>query len=238
MICMFSCLIVDDEVLARNIIKNYCSHLPQLKVAGDCGNAIEAKNILQQQTVDILFLDIHMPVLDGLAFVRTLKQAPQIIFTTAYKEYAVNAFDIAACDYLVKPFSLERFIVAVDRATDRINKISAPAQETIQQSQDYFFIKTDGKIYKLLYADILYAEAKGNYTKIVTVNNVVTPNMSFSEFEAQLPAAIFARVHRSFILNKQKISHIEGNTVFIEKHQVPVSISYKDAFLKGLRVGN
>ncbi len=113
-------MIVDDEPIAREIILNYCNHLPLLKVTSVCSNALDAKKILQQQPVDILFLDIHMPVLDGIGFVKTLKNKPEIIFTTAYKEYAVNAFELSACDYLVKPFSLERFIVAVDKAIGHI----------------------------------------------------------------------------------------------------------------------
>src|SRR5687768_12927406 len=108
---MINCLIVDDEPLARDIMRNFCSHLPDLHIVGDCGNALEAKRLLNQQQVDLLFLDINLPVLDGVAFIKTLKQVPQVIFTTAYKDYAVNAFDLDACDYLVKPFSLERFIV-------------------------------------------------------------------------------------------------------------------------------
>src|SRR5476651_1274651 len=119
---MIHCLIVDDEPVARNIIRNYCSHLPYLNIIGECGNALEAKEILSVQKIDLLFLDIHMPVLNGIGFFNTLKNAPQVIFTTAYQEYAVNAFDLYACDYLLKPFSLERFIVAVDKAKEKIDR--------------------------------------------------------------------------------------------------------------------
>jgi len=231
---MFSCLIVDDEMPARSIIKNYCSHLPQLQVVGECGNAIEAKKVLQHQAVDILFLDIHMPVLDGMAFLRTLKQLPQVIFTTAYKEHAVTAFDLAACDYLVKPFSLERFMIAVERAAEKLQK--SEGLQKAAPAGDYFFIKADSIIHKLLYSDVLFAEARGNYTRIVTKDNTITPNISFSSIEAMLPADDFIRVHRSFIINKMNITRIEGNTVFISKHEVPVSLSYKDAFLRMLKL--
>lgn len=231
---MFSCLIVDDEMPARSIIKNYCSHLPQLQVAGECGNAIEAKKVLQQHIIDILFLDIHMPVLDGMAFLRTLKQPPQVIFTTAYKEHAVTAFDLAACDYLVKPFSLERFMIAVERATEKLQQPAVLQNNT--PAGDYFFIKADGIIHKLLYNDIFFAEARGNYTRIVTKGNTVIPNISFSSVEAMLPADNFIRIHRSFIINKANITRVEGNTVFICKYEVPISLSYKDAFLKMLKL--
>ena len=149
---MFNCLVVDDEPIAREIIINYCSHLPQLRVAGGCGNVFEAKEILLQYPIDILFLDVHMPVLDGIGFLKTLKNPPQVIFTTAYKEYAVEAFEVSACDYLVKPFSLERFIVAVDKATEKLQAATTiPNENKVTQPTDYFFLKADGKIYKLIY---------------------------------------------------------------------------------------
>lgn len=232
---MFNCLVVDDEPIARDIIINYCSHLPQLRVLGSCGNVFEAKDILLQQPIDILFLDVHMPVLDGIGFLRTLKNRPQVIFITAYKEYAVDAFELSACDYLVKPFSLERFIMAIDKATEKQKASSNPANENrATPPNDYFFIKADGKIYKLLYNDILLAEAKGNYTKIVCADQTLLPNMSFSAFESLLPADLFIRVHRSFIINKSKIDHITGNTVEILKMQIPIGVNYKEPFLKAL----
>src|SRR5581483_6265893 len=207
----FNCLVVDDEPIARDIIINYCSHLPQLQVAGSCSNVFEARSLLQQHPIDILFLDVHMPVLDGIGFLKTLKHTPQVIFTTAYKEYAVDAFELSACDYLVKPFSLERFMVAVDRATEKLQSATPVAFDKQQPAPpaDYFFIKADGKIFKLPYDDILLAEANGNYTKVVCSNKVLLPNMSFSSFESLLPAGLFIRVHRSFIINKSKITHIE-----------------------------
>jgi DNA-binding LytR/AlgR family response regulator len=232
---MFNCLIVDDEPIAREIIINYCSHLPQLHVSGNCGNVFEAKNILLQHPIDILFLDVHMPVLDGIGFLKTLKNMPQVIFTTAYREYAVDAFELSACDYLVKPFSLERFIVAVDRATEKLQAVpNTPNEPRATPPNDYFFIKADGKIYKLHYNDILLAEAKGNYTKIVCADTTLLPNMSFSSFESLLPAGLFIRVHRSFIINKSKITHIEGNTVYVQKTQVPIGVNYKEPFLKAI----
>jgi DNA-binding LytR/AlgR family response regulator len=232
---MFNCLVVDDEPIARDIIINYCHHLPPLRVVGSCGNVFEAKDILLQHPIDILFLDVHMPVLDGIAFLRTLKNRPQVIFTTAYKEYAVDAFELAACDYLVKPFSLERFIIAVDKATEIRKATTNEMNENgITPPNDYFFIKADGKIYKLLYNEILLAEAKGNYTKIVCAHQTLLPNMSFTSFESLLPADLFIRVHRSFIINKSKINHIEGNTVEIQQTQIPIGVNYKDAFLKAI----
>jgi DNA-binding LytR/AlgR family response regulator len=229
----YSCLIVDDEPIARQIIETYCGYLPALKIAGLCSNALQAKEILSQQKIDILFLDINMPVLDGIAFLRTLKVQPQIIFTTAYKEYASDAFDLAACDYLLKPFSLERFIVAVDKAIEKLQ--AKPATTTPDKmSEDFIFIRAAGKIYKLFFNEILFAEASGNNTRIVTEKSTLLPAMTLSALEEMLPSTFFLRIHRSFILNKSKITHIEGNRVFINSHELAIGNNYRESFLKEL----
>lgn len=227
-----NCLIVDDEPVARDILMTYCSHLPQLRIIAVCENALEAKKNLQEQAIDILFLDIHLPVLDGISLLKVLKNPPQIIFTTAYKEYAVNAFDLEACAYLVKPFSLERFIVAVDKATERLNATERKTLTRNANEDNYLFIKAEGKIFKINHDELLYAEAKGNYTKIVTHDRVINPNISFTNIEKMLPPLIFIRVHRSFIINKSKIDHIEGNRLFINKTEISIGSSYKDSFFK------
>ena len=229
-----NCLIADDEPIAREIIQNYCAHLPELKVIASCSNALEAKAAMQQHKVDILFLDINMPVLDGISFLKTIQHKPQVIFTTAYKEYALNAFDLAAVDYLLKPFSLDRFIVAVDKALERLNKNTSTAFVAEEKKDEFIFIKTDGKIYRVLFNDIAYAEASGNYTKIATAQQTFLPAITFSGFEQQLPSLLFIRVHRSFIINKMHITHIEGNRVFINNIEIPIGINYKEAFLKKL----
>lgn len=235
-----NCLIVDDEPIARDIVKSYCGYLENLNVAGVCGNALEAKTILQALPVDILFLDINMPVIDGVSFAKTLKDRPQIIFTTAYKEFAADAFDLAACDYLLKPFSFDRFIIAIDKAIDRLKADSfqkgfaVRAGRTDSIPEDFVFIKTDGKIYKILYDELMYAEAQGNYTRIVTKNNILMPKMPFSGFEELVPVTQFLRTHRSFIINRSKIDHIEGNRVFIGNAEVPIGSNYRDMLFKEL----
>lgn len=231
-----NCLIVDDEPIAREIIKAYCSHLPFLTVVAACGNALEAKTMLQTQQIDLLFLDINMPVLNGISFLKTLKNPPQVIFTTAYKEYAVDAFDLAACDYLLKPFSLERFIVAVDKALEKNPLTPNGGTFYSEKTEKYLFLKADGKIFKIMHDDLLFAEAQGNYTKVVTTQHTLLPSMTFSSFEELLPKSIFLRVHRSFIINKAKITHIEGNRVFIQNYEIPIGSSYRDDFLKNLGI--
>ncbi|WP_353721297.1 LytTR family DNA-binding domain-containing protein [Dyadobacter sp. 676] len=226
------CLIVDDEPIARDIIRTYCGHLPYLNVAGTCGTALEARTVLMQQKIHILFLDINMPVMDGISFLKTLKTPPQVIFTTAYKEFAVDAFDLSACDYLLKPFSLERFVVAVDKAMGSLHS-SAQMQEPEAAKEDgFFFLKADGKIYKIMHNDLLYAEANGNYTKVRTTQHTLMPAMTFSGFEELVPRSKFLRIHRSFIVNKSKIDHIEGNRVFIGSTEIPIGSNYREQFLK------
>lgn len=227
-----NCLIVDDEPIACDIVAHYCAHLSFLNIVAACNNAFQARDKLNENQIDIIFLDIHMPVLDGLSFLKTLKQPPQIIFTTAYKEHAADAFDLTACDYLVKPFSLERFIVAVDKAVHNLNTVSKVPE--MQNSPDHFFIKAEGKIYKIGYEELLYAEAKGNYTKVVTTSKTILATISFNSFESLLTSDVFVRVHRSFIINKSKVESIEGNSILINKVTIPIGGSYKESFLKYL----
>jgi DNA-binding LytR/AlgR family response regulator len=232
-----NCLIVDDEPIARDILENYCRQLGSLNIIGSCSDALAAKAVLQNQKVDILFLDINMPVLDGISFAKTLRHQPQIIFTTAYKEFAADAFDLAACDYLLKPFSFDRFIIAVDKAAENLNAGSSGVlkfENTPAPKEDYVFVKADGKIYKIQFDDLLYVEAQGNYTKIITTSTSLMPKMAFSGFEDILPKTLFLRTHRSFIINKSKIDHIEGNRVFIKGTEIPIGSNYKGQFIKEL----
>jgi DNA-binding LytR/AlgR family response regulator len=231
-----NCLIVDDEPIARDIIIKYCEALPYLEVAGVCGNSFDAKAVLLEKRIDILFLDIHMPVLDGIGFLTTINNPPQVIFTTAFKEHAATAFDLAACDYLVKPFSLERFMVAVDKAVERIGHSSGGKTQAGSIGEDYLSIKTDGKIFRIRFDDLLYAEANGNYTKLVTGGGIIMPGMPFSGVEKLLPARHFIRVHRSFVINKSKITYIQGNVVYLNKQEIPIGKNYKDKLLEILGV--
>jgi DNA-binding LytR/AlgR family response regulator len=230
----FNCLIVDDEPVARDIIVNYCSNLPKLHIVGTCANALEAKTILQEQVVHIMFLDINLPIIDGISFLKVLKNPPQVIFTTAFREFAVSAFDLSACDYLVKPFPFERFIIAIDKAIEKLKACEKRIRSADEDKQTFLFIKTDGKIFKIGWDELLYAEAQGNYTRIVTEKRVITPSISFTTFEKMLPVILFSRVHRSFIINRSKIDHIEGNRLFIGKTEIAIGSNFRDSFLKEL----
>jgi len=228
------CLLVDDEPIARKILETYCAYLPELAVVASCGNALEAKRILQSQAVDLIFLDINMPVLDGLAFLKTLARPPVVIFTTAYKEFAHQAFDLAACDYLLKPFSLERFLIAVDRAREKL----APKQTAPEATpaDRFTYVKSDGKIYRINFEEVRYAEASGNQVKIVTRSGVITPSFTFTALEEILPRPPFVRLHRSFIVNKDKITHLEGNRVFLDSVELPIGANYRELFLRELGI--
>jgi DNA-binding LytR/AlgR family response regulator len=234
---MITCLIVDDEPVARGILRNYCGHLPFLHIVAECGNAFEAKEILQGAKIDLVFLDINMPVLSGISFLSTIKNPPVVIFTTAYQEHAVTAFDLAVCDYLLKPFSLERFMIAVDKARERLQVPNHSVFENkASEPQDSFFIKTAGKLVNVLYRDCLYAEAQGNYTKVVTSGKILLTKLPLTELLSLLPPAYFIRVHRSFFINISLISHIDGNRVFIQKNEIPIAGAYKEALLKSIGI--
>jgi len=222
------CLIVDDEPIAREILKTYCSHFPDLQIAGSCSNALEARRLLETEKIDLLFLDINMPLLDGISFLKTLRSKPRVILTTAYKEYAVDAFDLEVTDYLVKPFSLERFILALDKVREN------PAVRPVAEEDPGVFLKSEGKIFQVRFSDIIYAEANGNYTLVCTGDQTLKSPVTFSAFEALLPDTGFERTHRSFIINRSRITHIEGNRVFLGRHEVPIGQNYREAFLRSL----
>lgn len=230
-----SCLILDDEPLARELLVNYCNYIPQLRIEAVCGHARDAKMILQTKPVDLIFLDIHLPVLDGIGFLQTLKIKPQVIMTTAYKQYAVNAFNLAVCDYLVKPFSLERFIVAVDKVIEKVclSRV-VPSRELADQ--EAVFIKTEGKIYRIPYQNLIFAEANGNHTKIVTIDKTIVQTTPFSALEKQLPTNRFIKVHRSFIVNQSKIDRIEGNRIFTNDYEIPIGKNYRNDLFNKLKL--
>jgi len=232
---MYKCLIVEDEPVARELLQTYCHHLPFLELVKSCENALEAKLVMQTQAIDILFLDINLPVLNGLALLKTIPQPPATILTTAYKEFGVAAFDLSVCDYLLKPYSLERFIVAVDKAIEKTGNKPLRTEGPSGNEQDSFFIKSNGKILQVKHDEFLFAEAQGNYTQIYLSGYHTLANISFSVFEGLLPKSNFIRVHRSFIINTSKINRIEGNRIYIGKKEIPIGASYKGLLYK--RIG-
>ena len=221
-------LIVDDEPLARRLIEGYCSHLTEIEVVGSVADVFMARPILEIGKVDLLFLDINMPVMSGISFLKSLQNKPVTIFTTAYKEHAHEAFDLAATDYLLKPFSLERFLQAIEKA-----KAAMKQQPTTKEN--YTFIRSDGKLIKLLFDELYYVEAQGNQVKFVTESHTFNITQTFGSVLELLPATQFVRTHRSFAVNIQKISIIESYRILLlQKGEVPLGSNFREDFLKAV----
>ncbi len=221
-------LIVDDEPLARQLIEGYCNHLAEIEVVGSVADVFMARPVLENVKVDLLFLDINMPVMNGIGFLKSLQTKPITIFTTAYKEHAHEAFDLAATDYLLKPFSMDRFLQAVDKA-------KAVIKQQPNTQENYTFIKSDSKLIKVLFDDLYYVEAQGNQVKFVTEHSTFKVTQTFSSVLELLPGSQFVRSHRSFAVNILKISIIESYRVLLlQKGEVPLGSNFREDFLKAV----
>lgn len=219
-------LIVDDEPLARQLIEGYCRYFPEIEVVGSVVDVFMARPILETGRVDVLFLDINMPVMNGINFLRSLPHKPITIFTTAYKEHAHEAFDLAATDYLLKPFSMERFLQAIDKA-------KAALKQQPNTPENHTFLKSDGKLIKLFFDELYYVEAQGNQVKFVTKHSTFNITQTFGSVLELLPASQFVRIHRSFAVNIQKISIIESYRILLlQKGEVPLGSNFREDFLK------
>lgn len=223
--------IVDDEPIAHRIIEGYCGHLLHLRKMGNCYNAFEAMEILNAQKIDLLFLDIKMPKLSGFDFLKTLTNPPKIIVTTAYKEFALEGYELNISDYLLKPFSFDRFIKAINKTIgDTIeNKATSLA---VDKKQDRFFIKGEKKYHQVSLETILFVEAYGNYTKLYLKDEMILSHEKISTFVDLLPANGFLRVHKSFIVALDKIKSMEGNRIHIKNHKIPIGQTYKNGIKK------
>ena len=222
------CLIVDDEPLACDILETYIGQLEGVSLVGKCENAFQAISILQVQAVDLLFLDIQMPQLTGIDLIRNFKVKPQVILTTAFSQYAFDAFELDVVDYLLKPFSFERFARAVAKARKIQNE-----PNTKQNSPSYFFFKADKKLHKLALEEILFIEGLSNYLKVYTPKEVLVIRETMKKIEDMLPAEYFFRIHKSYIVGINHIDYVEGNVILLKQnYQVPIGETYKDEFLK------
>jgi DNA-binding LytR/AlgR family response regulator len=214
------CLIVDDEPIARSILEAYCAKMPELELVGSCENAMKALEVLRTKSVDILFLDINMPIMSGLELMSTLKHQPQVILTTAYSEYAVQAFELNVCDYLLKPFSFDRFVKAVNKAIDS----TIDATET-----DFMVLRSGAKLHRLALKGISYLEAKGNYTNVVSEQHSDEIYIPISKMEELLNPNDFIRVHRSFIVAKDKVTAVEPTRILLGKNEVPIGRKFQES---------
>jgi len=228
------CLVIDDEPPAREILKQHIASVEALELTGICSNAVEAVSFLKEHPVDLLFLDIQMPQLLGTNFIRTLKNPPKVIFTTAFRKYAVEGFELDAVDYLLKPISFERFLKAVNKVL-QLN-ISAtqptmpiPASKEIQNGQynSFMYFRAERKMVKVFFRDILYVEGLKDYIKIVTDTKTIVTKYVLSTLEEMLPANEFLRIHKSYIAAIDKIDSYNADTIHIAKHDLPIGRLYK-----------
>lgn len=240
------CLIVDDERLARTLLENFIGKLPRLELVEQCKNPIEAIACLQREEIDLMFLDIQMPDLTGIELLKTLKHQPITIFTTAYSEYALEGYQLNVTDYLLKPFSFNRFVQAVNKAIEHIElKAAAETSAPIPQSfsvqtptnhsekieKDFMLIKADHKVHKVKYADILYIQSMREYAAFYTTNGRIIALNSLKKLETELPDS-FIRIHKSYIVASEKVTTLEGNQVYIGEEKLPIGNFYRDAVLK------
>tara|TARA_R110000850_G_scaffold43359_4_gene110753 strand:- start:17 stop:724 length:708 start_codon:yes stop_codon:yes gene_type:complete len=231
---MLKYIIIDDEPLAHEIIEEFCSMLPHLQLEKHCYNAMEAMQFLNENTVDFMFLDINMPKLKGLDFLKTLTNPPKTIITTAYKEHAIEGFELNVVDYILKPFSFDRLVTAVNKVSNTIQTPKSVREDvsTSETSPKQFFVKGDKKQHQIAIDNLLYIEAYGNYTKLFLEDDMIVSHEKISYYETLLEASNFLRVHKSFLVSISKIKFIEGNRIIINDHKIPIGQTYKNQINK------
>ena len=230
----YQCMIVDDEPLARNVLKNYLTNLDAFELVGEASNVIEAFSMMEQVKVDLIFLDINMPQLSGLDFIKTLENKPAIIITTAYREYAVEGFELDVTDYLVKPITLPRFMNALNKFR---RAIAAPGQEAITPStpaleENFLFIKADKRMVKTYFDEILYVESLKDYVRVVTETEQLITHSNLSNFTDLLPGHLFMRIHKSYTISRAKIKALEGNSIEIGGRKLPIGRNFQQSVKK------
>ena len=231
------CIIIDDEPLARKGLKEYIQDTDFLVLAGEFENALKAADILNEKKVQLVFLDIQMPKISGIDFLRSLQNPPHIIFTTAYPEYAVEGFELNAADYLLKPFSFDRFLKAVMKVRSLVTA-AGPGEPAQQETiRDYFYFKADNRLIRLSFDEILFIEALQNYIAIHTADKKYISYLTFKTVEESLPEDRFIKVHKSYLLNMAKINSIAGNEILIGSHHIPISRNLKDEVMEKLLKG-
>lgn len=222
-------MIVDDESVAHDIIKKYCALLPNMQWVQDCYDAIEALEFLHSNSVDLIFLDLNMPKLHGFQFLKTLAKQPKVIVTTAHKEHALEGYELNIVDYLLKPFSFERFLKAVNKASlDTFSEPKLATPESPELTTTRVFIRSNSKHIQVDLEDILFVEASGNYIKIVLKGEVLTLRGTLSSLSEHIPTTGLMQIHRSFMVAKKHIKTIEGNQIFMGQYTIPIGKSFRD----------
>lgn len=226
------CIIIEDEPLAVKVLKDYIAEVPFLDLQGSFKDAILATDYLRSHSVDLLFLDIHLPKLKGMAFLKMLSHPPAVIITTAYHQYAIEGFDLNVTDYLLKPFEFERFLVAVTKVKTTTVSTPAPSLESLE-TKDFIFLNVQKKKVKVLFSELLYIESQREYVRVVTSKKEYLAKMSTHEIEALLPAQRFKRIHRSFIIALEKIESYTAEVVELNGVGIPIGRGYREV-LEGL----
>jgi len=233
---MIKCIIVDDEPMARDVVRRYLQKIPTLKLVGEFGNAIDATMFLQEQGVDMIFLDIKMPQLSGTEFVRSLRNVPKIIFTTAHKEYAHEGFELDVIDYLLKPIRFDRFLRAVNKAFPQkladVEVAASMPKEENKPATSFIYLRVDRKMIKVILNDVLYIESDKDYVKVYTDKGFVITRQTIASIEAMLSDSQFIRVHRSYIVSLNKLKSFTAETVEIGDKELPIGKLYRNNFLK------
>jgi DNA-binding LytR/AlgR family response regulator len=237
-----TCSIIDDEPIAREIIEEYINEDEKLSFVESYKNAKQALKGLTERPVELIFLDINMPGLTGFQFLRSLSDPPAVIFTTAYREHALEGFDANAIDYLLKPIAIERFFLSVNKAWKFLRpaiavEATVQAAGVTQESDDFFFVKADGGLVKIFYEDVLFIEAFKEYIKIITKGKTIITYHTISGLEEKMPKGKFYRIHRSYLLNVKAIQSIEGFIVKIDKYELPISHKERDKFVEFIASG-
>jgi DNA-binding LytR/AlgR family response regulator len=229
------CLIVDDEPLALDILEKYIGNIPQLQLIGRCADAFKAIDIMREKVIDLIFLDINMPELSGISMIRSLEDPPLVVFTTAYPEHAVEGFELDAVDYLVKPFSFERFVKAVNRVRD---KLTIPKYKKMESYDftGFLSVKADKKIYKVDHEHVLFIQAYGDFSKIHTHDGVIICSDNLKKLEGMLPEHLFLRIHKSYLISLLHVEYIEGNMVNMKDHTIPIGASFRENLLSRIRL--
>lgn len=233
-----NCIAVDDEPLALDIIEAYVKKHPELNLVARCNNAAEASEVLKTHKVDLMFLDINMPEINGLTFIKSLEHKPLFMFTTAYPDHAVEGFELDAIDYLLKPISYDRFEKGVEKAKEYFNiKQNADVAES-DLDNEYIFVKANQKLIKLAYSDIFYVEAFADYVKIFLEDRKIVTLQTMKNMEKRLPSELFSRVHRSYIVNRNHVDSFSTSSCEVNGVKMPIGKNYKDAFVKLMKSNN
>ncbi|WP_111706476.1 LytR/AlgR family response regulator transcription factor [Lutibacter citreus] len=232
-----NCIIVDDEPMAREILENHLQKVDAVNVVATCKNAIEAFNEINSNQIDLIFLDINMPEISGLSFAKSINKNIKVIFTTAYREYAIDGFNLQAVDYLLKPISFERLLQAVNKYLGENSVVEvAKTSEITLEKNDFIFVRADRKMVKVNFAEINYVESFSDYIKIISADKTIITRETISNIEAKLPKSNFLRIHRSYIVSIPKIESFTNEFIEINKKALPISRSYKKDVL--LRLEN